>query len=390
MAAAKSNKKVVDEGIVNAESQALRIKLKGKILSDTLAKTNPAAVHSGGHASQMFQNVKIDALLTTGLIEMTTVNPACQVRQRLPEGEVEKPGSILISRDKLLQLAKEAGSETVDIRDAGNQVQISVAGTIFRLHKLQGELPEIQAVEDTESFFLKGEEIKRLLKHTLPFADKNQDRLHLNGILLEKLPEETRAVATDGHRLSLFTLPVAGKGNGQARKVTIPNKIAQLVLNLASDENDVEIKIGTDVLELSEPDYCIRAPLLQGEFPDYHNVIPKGVPHIARVNRESLLETLRRIRVVADQVHRGVLLSFEKAELKLKGENPNVGEAAEAIAAEGAKEIPPVGLDMNYLICATEVVDDSDILVGITNNISPVKITGASENPLILIMPMRI
>jgi DNA polymerase-3 subunit beta len=390
MGAAKGNKKVVDEGLVNAESQAMRIKLKGKILSDTLAKTNPASVHSVGHASQMFQNVKIDALPTTGLIDITTASPACQVRQRLPEGEVEKPGSILISRDKLQQLAREAGSGTVDIRDAGSQVQISVAGTTFRLHKLEGELPETQAVEDAESFFLKGEEIKRLLKHTLPFADKNQDRLYLNGILLEKLPEETRAVATDGHRLSLFTLPFAGKGNGQARKVTIPNKIAQLVLNLASDENDVEIKIGTDVLEISEPDYCIRAPLMHGEFPDYRNVIPKSVPHVARVNRGSLLETLRRIRVVADQVHRGVLLSFDKAELKLKGENPNIGEAAEAITAEAAKEIPPVGIDMNYLICATEVVDDPDIIVGVTNDISPVKITGASENPLILIMPMRI
>jgi DNA polymerase-3 subunit beta len=129
---------------------------------------------------------------------------------------------------------------------------------------------------------------------------------------------------------------------------------------------------------------------MHGEFPDYRNVIPKSVPHIARVNRGSLLETLRRIRVVADQVHRGVLLSFEKAELKLKGENPNVGEAAEAIAADTATEIPPVGLDMNYLICATEIVDDPDILVGITNDMSAVKITGASENPLILIMPMRI
>src|SRR2546430_346314 len=122
------------------------IKVKGKILSDTLAKTNPASVHSGGYASQMFQNVKIDALPTTALIDITTVSPACQVRQRLAEGEVERPGSILISRDKLLQLAREAGSETIDIRDAGSQVQISVAGTTFRLHKLEGELPEIQAV----------------------------------------------------------------------------------------------------------------------------------------------------------------------------------------------------------------------------------------------------
>jgi DNA polymerase-3 subunit beta len=390
MAAPKSNKKIVDEGAVNPESQAMRIKIKGKILSDTLAKTNPASVHSGGYATQMFQNVKIDALPTTGLIDITTVSPACQVRQRLPEGEVEKPGSILISRDKLLQLAREAGSETIDIRDAGSQVQVSVAGATFRLHKLQGEFPEIQAVEHAESFFLKGEEIRRLLKHTLPFADTNQDRLHLNGILLEKLPEETRAVATDGHRLSLFTLPCTGKEKIQAQRVTIPNKIAQLVLNLASDENDVEIKLGTDVLEISESDYSIRAPLMHGEFPDYRNVIPKNLPYAARLNRETFLETLRRITLVTDQVHRGVLLSFEKAELKLKGENPNIGEAAEAIAADAAKEIPPVGMDMNYLICATEVVDDPDIVLGITNDISPVKITGASENPLILIMPMRL
>ncbi len=55
----------------------MRIKMKGKILSDTLAKTNPASVHSGGYASQMFQNVKIDALPTTGLIGTTTVSLVC-------------------------------------------------------------------------------------------------------------------------------------------------------------------------------------------------------------------------------------------------------------------------------------------------------------------------
>lgn len=362
----------------------MHIKLEGKTLREALSKTSPVATRATGYAAEMYSSTKLEAL--AGTLTITAINPELQVKQRIPAADLIKPGTLLIPREQLIRVAKEA--ETIEIEEKKSQVHILAAGTTFRLNKPTVEPPEREPVKDGQSVFMRGGELKQLLKHTRSFASRDSSRMSLNGILLERRAQEIRAAATDGHRLSLSSL-AHGDGNEPIR-VTIPPEVAQLILGIATDEDDVEIRIGENTIEASGPKYEILGALLQGEFPDYEKVIPTKNPHVVKTERKKLLESLQRLKTIADQTHCGLKLSFGSGELKLEIQNPNIGEATETLAIEGGDEVPEIGMNVGYLIDALETIGEDNVEVEINDANTPALVTGESRNPLIVIMPMRL
>jgi DNA polymerase-3 subunit beta len=362
----------------------MHIKLEGKTLRDALSRSGPVATRATGYGAEMYSSARLEANSDT--LTITTANPELQVKQRIPAASLLRPGTLLVPREQLIRIAKE--TETVEIEEKNDQIHISAAGTIFRLNKLAVEPPEREPVKDGRSVFLRGGDLKQLLKQTLRFASRDSTRLILNGLLLETRPQETRAVATDGHRLSLSA--VAHSNGDEAAKITIPSQMAQLILGVAADEDDVEIRIGENTIEASGPEYDIRGALLEGEFPDYEKVIPGKNQHAAEIGRKDLLESLQRLKLIADQTHCGVRLSFSRGELKLEIQNPNIGEATETLEIEGGDKVPEIGMNVGYLIDALETMGEDKVKVEINDASSPALVTGHSHNPLIVIMPMRI
>ena len=364
----------------------MHIKLEGKTLRDALSRSGPVATRATGYGAEMYSSARLEANADT--LTITAANPELQVKQRIPAASLLRPGTLLVPREQLIRIAKE--TETVEIEEKKNQIHISAAGTIFRLNKPTVEPPEREAVKDGRSVFLKGGELKQLLKQTLRFASRDSTRLILNGILLETRPQEIRAVATDGHRLSLSTLP---RSNGDERAgVTIPSQVAQLILGVANDEDDVEIRIGENTIEASGPEYEIRGALFEGEFPDYEKVIPTENPHAVEIGKKDLLESVQRLKLIADQGHCCVRLSFSAGKLNLDIQNPNLGEATDTLDIEGGDKVPEIGMNVGYLIDALETIGEDKVKIGINDASSPALVTGYShnDNPLIVIMPMRL
>ncbi len=375
----------------------MHIVVEGKTLREALSRSGPVATRTTGHGvvrqahhpeqsrrAEMYSSVRLEANADT--LTITAANPELQIKQRIPAASLIRPGTLLIPREQLIRIAKE--TETMEIEEKKNQIHISAAGTIFRLNKPAVEPPEREAVKDGRSFFLRGGELKQLLKQTLRFASRDSTKLILNGILLETKPQETRAVATDGHRLSLSTLP-CGNGDEPVR-ITLPSQMAQLILGVAADEEDVEIRIGDNTIEASGPEYEIQGALLEGEFPDYEKVIPRKNQHAAEIGRKELLESLHRLKLIADQSHCGVRLSFSNEKLKLEIQNPNIGEATETLEMEGGDKVPKIGMNVGYLIDALESMGEDKVKVEVKDANSPALVTGDSHNPIIVIMPMRL
>ncbi|MFQ5906922.1 MAG: hypothetical protein ACE5JA_10190, partial [bacterium] len=175
----------------------MHIVVEGKTLREALSRSGPVATRATGYGAEMYSSARLEANADT--ITITVANPELQIKQRIPPEGLIKPGSLLIPREQLIRIAKEA--DTIEIEEKKNQIHISAAGTIFRLNKPAVEPPEREVVKEGWSVFLKGGDLKQLLKQTLRFASRDSTRLILNGLLLETSPQETRAVATDGHRL---------------------------------------------------------------------------------------------------------------------------------------------------------------------------------------------
>ena len=362
----------------------MHVVVEGKTLREVLSRSGPVATRATGHGAETYSCARLEA--NTDTVTITVASPEIQVKQRVPAPTLIKPGTLFIPREQIIRIAKEA--ETIEIEEKKNQIHISAAGTIFRLNKPAVEPPEREAVKNGRSLFLRGGDLKQLFKQTLRFASRDATRLILNGILLETRPKETRAVATDGHRLSLSALPCS---NGdEAVRITIPPQMAQLILGVAADEEDVEIRIGDNTIEASGPEYEIQGALLEGEFPDYEKVIPRKNPHAAEIGRKELLESLHRLKLIADQSHCGVRLSFSTEKLKLEIQNPNIGEATETLEIAGGDKVPEIGMNVGYLIDALETMGEDKVKVEVKDANSPALVTGDSHNPLIVIMPMRL
>jgi len=362
----------------------MHIKLEGKALREALSKSNAAATRAGGYGAEVYSGVKVEA--DTNTVTVITTNGELKVKQKIPLVTLTTPGTLFIPREQLVRIAREA--ETIEIEEKKSQIHISAAGTTFRLNKPGAEPPEREAVKESRSFSLKGEELKGLLKHTLRFASRDPSRISLNGILLEWSAKELRAVATDGHRLSLSTLP--HEETNEPMRVTIPSEVAHLILGLAAEEEDVEIRIGENTIETSGLEYEIQGALFEQEFPDYKKVIPTKNPHMVGVKRSDLLESLERLKILAEQRYCGVQLSFSKEELKLDIQNPNIGEATETLAIEGGDNALQIGMNVHYLIDALATISDEKVQAEINDATTPILLTGESRNPLIVIMPMKL
>lgn len=361
----------------------MHIRIEGRALREALSKAGPVATRAAGYSAEMYSSAKLKA--NAYILTITTTHPELQVKQDITATNILQPGTLLVPKEQLARIAKEA--ETVEIKKKQNQIHISVAGTVFRLNKPAVEPPERGTIEKSRSVRLRGGELKQLLKQTLRFASKDSTRPILNSVLVEIKPQEIRAVAADSHRLSLSTLPRSG--GEQAARIAIPPQIAQAILGLAADDEDMEIKIGKNSIEVSGPSYEIRGALLEGEFPDYEKVIPGKNPHAVEIGKKDLLESLQRLKLISDQDYCRVRLSFSAEKLKLDIQNPNLGEATDTLEIEGGEKVPPIGMNVGYLIDALETIGEERVKIGINNANSPMLITGESRNPLIVIMPMR-
>lgn len=99
---------------------------------------------------------------------------------------------------------------------------------------------------------------------------------------------------------------------------------------------------------------------------------------------------LYRLKLIADQSHFGVRLSFSMGKLKLEIQNPNIGEATETLEMEGGDKVPEIGMNVSYLIDALESMGEDKVKVEVKDANSPALVTGDSHNPIIVIMPMRL
>lgn len=362
----------------------MHIRADGKSLREVLSKTSVVASRGTAYGQGIYSTVRLEA--NADSVTITVASPELQIKQRVPVGTLIKPGTLFIPREQLSRIAKEA--DTIEIEQKKNQIHISAAGTIFRLNKPGVDPPDRVGIKDGRSVFFRGEDFKQLLKQTLRFASKDAEKLILNGILLDTRLKETCAVATDGHRLSLSAIP---RSNGdEAMRVTIPPQIAQLILGVAADEDDVEVRIGQSTIEASGPEYEIHGALTEGDFPDYERVIPRKNPHAAQIPRKELLESLQRLKLITDHTHCGVRLSFSKGKLKLEIQNPNIGEATETLDIESRDRVPEIGMNVGYLIDALETIAEDKVTIEVKDANSPALVSGVCHNPLIVIMPMRL
>jgi len=221
---------------------------------------------------------------------------------------------------------------TLEIVLDGDRITLRSGRSRFSLSTLPAsEFPVVEEVKSAHRFNIVQKDLKKLIDRT-HFAMAQQDvRYYLNGLMIELNEGMVRAVATDGHRLALCEMPAAIKGtNGY--QVIVPRKGIQELNRLLSDsEEEAELQIGTNHIRVNLPEIRFTSKLVDGRFPDYQRVLPKGSDKHLVADRETMRHALTRASILSNEKYRGIRWSLAENLLKIQAHNPEQEEAEEEL-----------------------------------------------------------
>ena len=309
---------------------------------------------------------------------------------------VIKDGSLTVPGKKLFEMVKEMeAGELKLLKKEGNHLEVRSGKAVFNIVGLPAEeYPSFPSYEDRLFFFLSSKVISRMIEKTIYAVSTDEIRYTLNGIFIEKKDDELRMVATDGHRLSLMNYKDPSLKDVEIGKgVIIPRKGAGELKKLiegSSDDLMVNITDNNGVFKVGNTLLAIR--MIEGDFPDYKQVIPAKGEREVKVNRELLIKALRRVAVLSSEKSRGVKVSVTKGQLDVFTANPDIGEASESIDAEFSGEEIVIGFNARYLIETLNSINEETVKIEINDEFGPVKIGGLKDGGehISIVMPMRL
>lgn len=326
-------------------------------------------------------------------LTLTGTNMEVELVSRVDNIALEQPGRITVPARKLSDICRSLPEEaTITLSVEGERMKVKAGASQFTLSTLPAEhFPNVE--DDAESFRLSlpQGELRHLLEATA-FAMAQQDvRYYLNGLLMEVSESLLRAVATDGHRLAMATLSVE-TGIDATRQVIVPRKGVQELMRLLDDVvTPVELVIGENHLRATVGGFTFTSKLIEGKFPDYNRVVPRGGDKTVLADRSTLKSMLQRAGILSHENIRGVRLQLEPNELHVYANNPEQEQAEDAMAVEYQGDSLQIGFNVGYLIDVLNAVNDDQVRMVFSDpNASALIESGADDDCVYVVMPMRL
>lgn len=308
-------------------------------------------------------------------------------------GSTDGDWEVTVPARKLVDICKSLpeGAE-LEFSQDGQRVLIRSGRSRFTLATLPAaDFPVIDEVGDVVTLSIGQGSLRRLIERT-SFAMAQQDvRYYLNGMLWELQPDSIRTVATDGHRLALCSLETP-LPLSEGMQVILPRKAVLELSRLLQDEDQpVELAVGSRHFRATTGDLCFTSKLVEGKFPDYHRVMPRGSSRTVVGSREGLRQAFQRVSILANEKYRGVRLQLNGNTLCAVANNPEQEEAVEEVAIDYQGEPLEIGFNVSYLLDILSVMDEEQVKLELSdaNSSALVSEPGGSDS-VYVVMPMRL
>lgn len=309
--------------------------------------------------------------------------------------KVAQAGAATVAARKFYELVRELRPGDVTIRLLENNFVEVVSGrSRVRLVGLPAEdfptFPQADGSSDA-TFTINVETLSRMIDRTLFAVSTDDTRAHLGGVFLCGEEEQLRFVGTDGHRLALVNESVKG-ASAPEKGIILPRKgLAELRRLIEGRDGDAQVSIGGNVVRVELSDVALVMRLIDGEFPNYQQVIPGEAKFRVAVPKDDLLSALKRVSVVASDRSRGVRLAVSSGQLTVSASSPDFGEASEELEVAYDGDEMTVGFNSRYLTDVLGVLPDAPVEIGLIDDVSPGVIrTEDDEGYSYVVMPMRL
>lgn len=382
----------------------MRLKIAKESLLNVLSHVVGAVERR--HTLNILSNLKIQVTAQALTVTGSDLEVELVASTALAEGACLQEGETTVPARKLIDICKSLPSAAlVDLHITEDQRCILKSGNSrFVLGTLPADDYPLLNTENTQGtqVTVTQRELKRLFEKTA-FAMAVQDvRFYLTGTLLEIDANQLRAVTTDGHRLALCET-VAQSTAAQPIQAIVPRKaVAELQRLLSVEDEQLSLLIGRELLNVTinmssrdkeQADIIVRftTKLIDGKFPDYRRVIPRGGDKVVMIAHDVFKQSLQRVAILSNEKLRGVFLNFNADSLQLRANNPEQDEAIEDLAIQYADSPLEMSFNAQYLIEVLGVLDGDDVSMTMTEaNQSVLVQDPAHTDQTYVVMPMRV
>jgi DNA polymerase-3 subunit beta len=307
--------------------------------------------------------------------------------------EVDGAGSILLPGRLLAELARSLGDATVEIelREAEHDVEIRSGGSSFHLRTLPSEdfprFPE----DEGEPMKIPAPALAATVELVARAASRDDMRPVLTGVLVSASGTEMTMVATDSYRLAVKRTELESAIGGEL-EANIPARALRELARIVSAEGveEVAVVLSRNQAVFRAGDIILNTRLIEGQFPNFRQLLPESYEHDVRLPRPELLEVTRRVSQLA-QRNAPLRLSFTSGELKVAASTPDVGDAEETMPAAFEGEDLEIGFNPDFLREGIESVEGDEVVLRLISPLRPGLLQPVdNEDFRYLVMPIRL
>lgn len=327
-------------------------------------------------------------------LSVTGTDLEVEIQGRVKTDSVEQEGAVTVPARKLLDIVKSLEEDAlVGFQLDGDRMLVSSGRSRFTLSTLPAsDFPNVEEGEQSHGFEVGQSKLKSLIDRTA-FSMAQQDvRFYLNGMLFELSPEQLRLVATDGHRLAMTTETLSGAA-GETHQAIVPRKgVLELARLLADSDTPARVQMGTNHVRVETSDYRFTSKLVDGKFPDYERVLPKGLTKYMVADREAVRQSFNRAAILSNEKYRGVRVQIEEGVLKITANNPEQEQAEEELNVQYAGDPVEIGFNVSYVLDVLNTIKAGTVKFSLNdgNSSSLVEAEDGDDQSVYVIMPMRL
>jgi DNA polymerase-3 subunit beta len=324
-----------------------------------------------------------------GTLNLAATDMELSMRTSL-ECQVESEGAVVVPGKLLVDLVRLLPGEEVSLehRSGEGVLEITSGSADYRIHTYNAEdFPRLPDPAGTEMVSIDADALLETSAKVSRAASRDESRPVLTGILVRFEGEKLVMAATDSYRLAVKETSLASPG--PELDAIVPAKALLELGRVAQETGELQLGVQENQVLFASDGVLLTTRRIEGQFPNYRQLLPEAFEHEVTCQREELLDVVRRVAVLA-QRNAPLRLRFAEGELTVSAQTQDVGEGRESLPAAYAGEPLEIGFNPDFLRDGIESADGDDLRLKLISPLRPAVLQGDGDDFSYLIMPIRL